>query len=256
MKSLFAFIKKEVLEQLRSGRLFITLALFLMLGIMNPVIAKLTPWLLEMMSETLAESGMTVTEVEITAMDSWTQYFKNLPLGLFAFVLLHGSVFTKEYESGTLVLSLTKGLERFKVVIAKAGVLTLLWSLCYWLSFGVTYLYNAYYWDNSAAKSLSLAVVGPWLLGVLAVSLITLFSVLSSTLTGVLLGTGGVVLASYVLSLFPKPGKYLPTRLLDGAPLLYGTAESEAYTAAMTVTLLLAILCFAVSIPLFNKKHL
>lgn len=131
MKSLFAFIKKECMEQLRSGRLWITLTLFVLLGIMNPAVAKLTPWLLEVMADSLAESGMIVTDVKVSAMDSWVQFFKNMPIGLIAFVLLQGAIFTGEYSSGTLVLSLTKGLERYKVVISKAGVLCAIWSLGY-----------------------------------------------------------------------------------------------------------------------------
>ena len=71
MRSLIAFVKKEFLEQLRSGKLLILGILFVLFGVMNPAVAKLTPWLLELMSESLAESGMTVGEVTVTAMDSW-----------------------------------------------------------------------------------------------------------------------------------------------------------------------------------------
>ena len=45
MKSLLAFIHKEMLEQRRSGKLIILGILFIVLGIMSPAIAKLTPWL-------------------------------------------------------------------------------------------------------------------------------------------------------------------------------------------------------------------
>lgn len=256
MRPLLAFIKKECVEQLRSGRLLITLALFFLLGIMNPAVAKLTPWLLEIMADSLAETGMTVTEVEVSAMDSWVQFFKNLPIGLIAFVLLHGAIFTKEYSSGTLVLSLTKGLERFKVVISKAGVLCAIWSLGYWLCFAITYLYNAYYWDNSIAQNLMLSVVCVWLFGLLVISLMTLFSTLSASNTGVLLGTGGVVIVSYVVGLLPKVSKYLPTRLMDGNSLIYGVARADEYTAAIVITAIAAAICFAVSIPIFNKKRL
>ena len=169
MSSLITFIKKEFTEQLRSGRLIILGLLFVLFGIMNPAIAKLTPWLLETMADSLAESGMIITDVKVSAMDSWVQFFKNMPMGLIAFVLLESSIFTKEYTSGTLVLSLTKGLERYKVVISKALVLTVLWSLGYWLCFGITYGYNAYFWDNSIAQNLVFSVVCWWLFGMMVV---------------------------------------------------------------------------------------
>ncbi len=256
MKSLFAFIKKECMEQLRSGRLWITLALFVLLGIMNPAVAKLTPWMLEVMADSLADSGMIVTDVKVSAMDSWVQFFKNMPIGLIVFVLLQGSIFTKEYRSGTLVLSLTKGLERYKVVISKAGVLFAIWSLGFWLCFGITYLYNSYFWNNSVAQSLLLSVVCWWLFGVFVISLMTLFSAVSTSSTGVLLGTGAIVLVSYIVGLLPKANHYLPTRLMDGNSLIYGMAQSKEYIAAMIVTAIATIICFSVSIPILNKKHL
>lgn len=256
MKSLFAFVKKECMEQLRSGRLWITLALFVLLGIMNPAIAKLTPWMLELFADSLAESGMMVTDVKISAMDSWVQYYKNLPIGLIAFVLLQGTIFTKEYSSGTLVLSLTKGLERFKVVISKAGVLCAIWSLGLWLCFGITYLYNSYFWDNSVAHNLVLSIVCWWLFGIFVISLLTLFSTISASNTGVLIGTGAVVLIFYMIGLLPKVNTYLPTRLIDGNSLIYGVAQAKTYTAASIVTAIVTIICFGVSIPIFNKKQL
>ena len=244
------------MEQLRSGRLWITLALFVLLGIMNPAVAKLTPWLLEVMADSLAESGMIVTDVKVSAMDSWVQFFKNMPIGLIAFVLLQGAIFTKEYSSGTLVLSLTKGLERYKVVISKAGILCAIWSLGYWLCFEITYLYNSYFWDNSVAQNLLLSVVCLWLFGVFVISLMTLFSTISASNTGVLLGTGIIILISYIVGLLPKANKYLPTRLMDGNFLIYGMTQSKEYIAAIIVTAIATAICFAISIPIFNKKHL
>ncbi len=256
MKSLIAFIKKEFTEQLRSGRLMILGLLFVLFGIMNPAIAKITPWLLETMAESLAESGMIVTDVKVSAMDSWVQFYKNIPMGLIAFVLLESSIFTKEYSIGTLVLSLTKGLERCKVVISKTVVLIVLWSSCYWMCFGITYGYNAYFWDNSVAQNLIFSVVCWWLFSVMVVALMVWFSVLVQSNTGVLLGTGGVVLTSYLIGLVPKCSKYLPTFLTDGNSLIYGLVETKTYMPSLMITIAIGVICFAISIPIFNKKQL
>ena len=256
MKTLSAFIKKDLTEQIRSGKLVFLLILFTAFGIMNPAVAKLTPWLLEMLADSLAESGMTVTEVTVSAMDSWVQFFKNIPMALIAFVLLENAVFTAEYSTGTLVLSFTKGLERFKVVISKASMLSVLWTGCYWLCFAITYLYNDFFWDNSVASNLLFSTVCYWIFGLYTVMLITLFSVISDTNTGVLLETGGTVFALYIVSLIPKIGKYLPIKLTDGNSIIYATQDAGEYLAALIITLALAVLSFAVSIPIFNKKQL
>ena len=256
MRSLIAFMKKEMTEQIRSSRLLVLGILFVLFGIMNPAVAKLTPWLLEMMADSLAESGMTITQVTVTAMDSWVQFFKNMPMALIAFVLLESSIFTKEYQTGTLLLSLTKGLSRYKVVVAKTAVLTVLWTVCYWLCFGITYGYNAYFWDNSVAQNLVFSVICWWVFGLWVVSLTVFFSTVSSSNTGVLLGVGGVVLASYLLAMIPKISKYLPTLLTDGNSLIYGAAEAEKYTVALILVAVTGIACLVGSLAVFNKKQL
>jgi len=98
--------------------------------------------------------------------------------------------------------------------------------------------------------------LGVWLFGIFIVSLIVLFSTLTKSNTGVLLGVGGVVLVSYLLSTLPKISKYLPTFLTDGNSLIYGIKDVNDYLAAIIITALASVICIAVSIPVFNKKQL
>ena len=256
MRSFVAFFKKELLESIRSSKILLLGILFVAFGIMNPAIAKLTPWMLEVMADQLAESGMTVTAVTVDALTSWTQFFKNIPMALMVFVFVYSSIFTKEYESETLVLIFTKGLARYKVLLAKT-ILTLgLWSAGYWLCFGITYGYNAYFWDNSIAAELMPAVVNWWLFGMFTVALMMVFSVLSRSYLGVLLGTGGVIAASYAAGLVPKAAKYVPTSLMNSAKLLVGAEKASDYAVTLVITVVLTVFCIAVSIPVFNKKQI
>ena len=256
MRSFVAFFKKELLESARSSKLLLLGILFIAFGIMNPAIAKLTPWMLEVMAEQLAESGMTVTAVTVDALTSWTQFFKNIPMALIVFVLVYSGIFTKEYESETLVLVFTKGLSRYKAVLAKTLLTVMLWSAGYWLCYGITYGYNAYFWDNGIAVGLVPAVLNWWVFGLFTVSLMMLFSVVSRSYSGVLLGTGGVVVVSYVIGLIPKAAKYMPTTLMNSAKLLIGAEAASDYAVTLVITAALTVGCIAVSIPLFNKKQI
>lgn len=256
MKSLLSFMKKEFTEHLRTGKIFIILGMFVLLAVMNPAIAKLTPELVKLLAETTAQSGMTITAGEVTAMDSWVQFFKNMPVGLIVFILLESNIFTKEYQSGTLVLALTKGLKRYKVLISKTAVAALLWSAGFWMCFGITYGANTFFWDNSVAENLAFSAFCWWLFGMLAISFTVLFSTIAKSNVVVLAGTGGVIFGAYFLSMLPKIGKYLPTLLMDGNSLIYGLEEPSAYTAAIIVTAAACAVAIGVSVPVFNKKHI
>lgn len=256
MKSFLAFFKKEVMESARSGKLLLLTILFFAFGVMNPAVAKLTPWIIKLFAEELESGGMIITEVTVDALTSWTQFFKNVPMALIVFVLMYGGIFTREYESGTLVLMFTKGIARYKVLLAKAILLFSLWTLGYFLCFGVTYGYNAYFWDNSIAKNLMPAVTNQWLFGLWIIALTVIFSVLAKSSAGVLIGTGACAFAAYLISLLPKAKKFSPASLMNSAGLLVGAESAGDYTKAVIVTAAACAVCVAVSVPIFNKKEI
>lgn len=256
MKQVFAFSKKEWMEGIRSTKVVFLILLFTVFGIMNPAMAKLTPWLMEMMAESLEKTGMVVTGVTVNALTSWTQFFKNVPMGLLAFVLLYSSSFTREYQQGTLLLILTKGLPRYKVIFSKFVVMLLIWTFFYWLCFAVTYGYTVYFWDNSIALNLPLAAACWWLFGVWVICLLVLFSALFQSNAKVLLAAGITIAVCYFSGIFPVLHAYMPTTLMDSVNLLTAAKEPDFYTRAATVTLVLSVLCVAVSIPVMNKKEI
>ena len=128
MKSYLAFLRKEILEIVRNGKLIIFGVIFFVFGITNPMIAKLTPWLYELLEEDFAQIGIAIPQVVPTAIDSWVQFFKNIPMALIVFVVLFSNMLTKEYSAGTLILVLTKGIERYKVLLSKFTVSSVFWA--------------------------------------------------------------------------------------------------------------------------------
>lgn len=256
MNTFLAFLKKENLELLRTGRLLILLLVFVLFGIMNPAIAKITPWMMETMADSLKDSGITITEVVIDAMTSWTQYYKNIPLALIIFVLLCSSSFTAEYQKGTLIPVLTKGLSRWKIVIAKSTVLIFFWTACYWLCFFITYGYNSYFWDNSIALNLVFTAVCYWFFGIWVVALIILFSTVSNISTSVLIGTGASVLIAYIIGLLPKINSYIPLKLTDSMSLLQGLTVPGDYLPSVIVSAVMIVICILTAIAVFNKRRI
>lgn len=251
-----AFLKKEWMEWSRTGRFLILLLVFALFGIMNPALAKLTPWLMETMSESLADTGLVITEVYVDAMTSWVQFYKNIPMALIIFILLCSGNFTAEYEKGTLIPVVTKGLSRRKIVAAKALFLYGSWTVLYFLCVGITYGYNAYFWDNSIAGNLLFAVVCAWLFGMWVIALLIFFSTAGKSSPQVLLGTGGVAFGFYLLGMFPKLSAFLPTRLLEGQSLLQRMSGQKDYYNGIAAAGMMILLCMVLSVVCFDRKQL
>ena len=256
MKQLIAFTKKEFLEQKRSGRIIILTLLFCLFGIMNPAIAKLTPWMMDLLSEELAKSGMSVTKVNVDALTSWTQFFKNGPIVLIVFLVMFGGILTNECQKGTLINVITKGLNRYRIIVSKTFTMFILWTVGYLLCYGITYGYNAYFWDNSIANNLLFAAFGLYLFGLWLITLIPLASTIFSSSSAVLLSLGGAYLTTYLLSLLPTLTELSPTRLTDSANLLTGTSKISDYGMAIIISILFMVFNIVVSIQLFNKKNI
>ena len=256
MKQLIAFTKKEVLEQLRSGKLIILTFIFLLFGIMSPAIAKLTPWMMDVMAEELAKNGMTITEVKVDAMTSWAQFYKNMPIALIVFLVLFAGILCNEYQKGTLINIITKGLNRWKIIISKLLTVAVLWTLGFSLCYGVTYGYNSYFWDNSIASNLFFSSFCLYLLGLWLITLIPLASTLFTSTSSVILSLGGAFVAVYLLSFLPAIKEYSPFLLMDSSSLLTGASTISHYIPCIIVTVLLMGIQIVASIHLFNKKNL
>ncbi|MDO4305350.1 MAG: ABC transporter permease subunit [Eubacteriales bacterium] len=256
MRSFFAFLNKEWMELVRTGRMLILLLIFALFGIMNPAIAKITPWLMETMADSLESTGLSVSAVTVDAMTSWTQFYKNIPMALLIFVLLWSGSFSREHQKGTLIAVVTKGFARWKIVAAKSIMIVLSWTVCYWLCFGITYVYNMYFWDNGIAQHCLFAAVCCWMFGLWTVGFMVMFSAFTSTNTAVLSGTGGALLAFYLLGFLPKAGANTPMKLMQSMPILMGLAEPEQYTAPITAAVGIIGICLAAAVMAFQKKRI
>lgn len=256
MSQLIAFSQKELLDIMRSGKFFVLLILFVLFGIMNPALTKLTPWLMEIMAEQLAQTGIVVVDIPVDAMTSWLQFYKNVPMSMIIFVILTGGILTTEYQHGTLINMVSKGLKRWKIIVAKLVTLTGLWTFLYWVMFGITYAYNAYFWGDEVIQHIWLSGGLVYLFGILIIVLVILFSVLFRNVTSVIGAVGGVVAGLYFVSIVPTIGQYLPTQLLSAQNLLIESGMVSDYHSAIAVTVTLLFISIFLSIIIFNKKAL
>lgn len=256
LRNLITFTGKELMELCRSGRLLIFVIVFVALGVMNPATAKLTPWLLETMADSLEASGVRVNGYTVTAMDSWTQFFKNMPsIGLLFTVVMSGGFFTSEYSRGTLIPLLAKGLSRNAVTAAKTFTLLLVWSAGYWLSYGITYAYTDFYWDNSTVKNYAFAAFALWLFGVTLLCCVVFFSSFANSAVQVLSGVGVVYIVMSLLGMVGTISDYLPSYLMQSGELLTGQASPEDYFTAVWIAAGASAVLLAAQIPIVAKRR-
>ena len=254
MKTFNAFMKKELMHLVRSAGFYVLAGIFLLHGITNPLLTKATPMLLELLAT--EDLGFEIAITSVSALDSWAQFYKNLSMLIIAFVCIYGRILTGEYSSGTLILPLTKGLERYKIVIAKWITLSGIWSLMLLVCSGINYIISECFWDNSVANSLMLSIFCSWLFGMLIVSLIIFFSTVTSSSAFVILGSLGFYFISTIFVAIPKINKFLPSMLADSTSLVYGLTEAKDYFLAIAIASVLTIALFVISIPMMNKKQL
>lgn len=254
MKSYIAFTKKEFCESLRTYKLFIMLAVFFLFGMMNPVTAKLTP---EILVKFMPE-GMKATIPEPTALDSWMQFFKNIPqMGLIVLVIVFSGIMANEFNRGTLINMLTKGLSRSVVILSKFTMATAVWTISYVLCFGVSYIYTDYFWKVDNVTTVLFAVFCLWLFGILLIAAELLGSVLFNSSYGCLLVTGGFIVILFLINIVPKLQKYNPIGLASkNIALITGEMSVSDFAIPITICCIIVIGFVTSTIAIFNKKQI
>lgn len=253
MRAYCAFFKKEWLEYLRTYKLIILGAVFLLLGIMNPLSAKFLPELLN----TMIPEGMSVTLAPPAAIDSYLQFFKNVSqIGLIVLVIVFSGMLSGEMQKGTLVQLLTKGLSRSTVLLAKFTCSALLWSVSYVLCFGVTYGYTVYLFPGDSVQNLPLAAFCLWLFGILLLGANLFGGVLFKSNYGCLLFTAGFAGTLFLFNIFPDVQEYSPAALTaNNTLLLTGAASASDFTVPVLIGAGITLLFIAAAVFLFRKKQ-
>ncbi len=253
MNAFIAFTKKEMMESFRTYKFYILGVVFLLFGFMNPIIAKVMPDLLS----SLLPEGMNITMSPPTALDAWSQFFKNgSQMGIMILVVIFSGIMAGEFSKGTLVNILTKGMARPTVIFSKLTAATVQWTVSYLLCVSVTYGYTAYFWTMEGVNHLFLSLFGLWLFGELAIGLVILGGILFKNLYGSLLFTGGIIVLMTMLSILPQTSAYNPITLSSAnMGLLTGGYEISKFVTASVATFVCLVVSILISVVVFNKKQ-
>lgn len=254
MRNYSAFLKKEIMESVRTYKLFIMLIVFLVFGIMSPLTAKITPDLINI----LMPEGMTITLAEPTALDSWTQFFKNISqMGLIVMVIVFSGVLATEISKGTLINMLTKGLSRVAVILSKFTCVVLIWTISLVLALGVTGGYTVYLFPDGGIHHLFFSIFCLWLFGVFLLAVLIFSATLVNNNYGCLLITGAAVVACLLANIIPDAYAYNPVSLASmNMDLLTNTIEPSSILFAVVIAAASSLVLLVSSVLVFRKKLL
>jgi ABC-2 type transport system permease protein len=254
MTALFSFTKKELLEQLRSYKTFILIAVLFVFGMMSPLLAKMMPDIFSGMDV----SGITITIPEPTALDAYGQFFKNMSqMGIAALLLIFGGILSQDISKGTLVILLAKGLPRQTVIVSKFLAGLLLWTTAFILAAVTAYGYTVYLFGDAFAPNLFVSMLCLWLFGAFLIAVLLLGGALAPGSYGGLLMTVAVLAVLLIVNAFPPLQRWNPAALAGASgELLSNTKTAGDVLVTVIVTIGCILLSLVLSILIFRRKRL
>ena len=239
-------LAKEFREQWRTWKMIVFLAVFLITGIISPVLAKYTPELLKMIPNLPA--GLANIIPTPTLADSVAQYLKNTEqFGILLVILLTMGVMAQEKERGTAAMLLTKPVSRSAVVLAK------------WLA-GMSIVVAGLIADGLACLAYTAVLFEPipfgafWALNLLLLVYLGVYltvalmaSTLARTQTIAAVGAFGGLIVLAILGSIPRLSDYMPGQLANWGNSLVLKGDANAWPAlgvsAGIIVLALVIAC-------------
>jgi len=238
-------------ELLRTYRLLIAVAVLGLFGLVSPILAYFTPQLVERLGP---EFGALVPAP--TMVDALVQYQKNLvQFGALLAILLGMGSITREKESGTAGMLLSKPVSRFEFLLAKLAAQVMTFAFAIALAAVGCYLYTWLFFEapriwSFIAMNLLLA---SFLTFYVAVAVSASAVAPSTTVAGALALAVLIVLS--ILGSLPAVRPYAPNAILDWASsVVSGGAHSQ--WPALAISFALGAIVWLATWAAFRRQEL
>jgi len=260
MNNYFVFLKKELIESLKTYKFLIMVAVFLFLGMASPVTAVFMPEILRWaLSTDPSTAGMDLSMLitDPVAVDSWIQFFTGYvgQMGIFALVIVFSGMLSSEFSRGTLTIMLSKGLSRSTVILSKLTGALIVWTISYALAALVAWAYTVYFFPGERIPNLFPAVLCLWIFGVFLLAMTILMATLTKKGFACMLLLGASAVVFMILNLSPQIAKYNPASLVDlPVRLISATAVPRQVLPLLVFALTSAAAFTALAIVIFSKR--
>ena len=248
MRGFKALLKKELLEQLKTYKLYIIGSIFLFFGFSTPLMLKYLPEILELAGEDIIIDIPPPTAVQALGEYSGTI----IQVGILIAVLMAMGAIAQERSKGTAMITLSKPVSRGSFVTAKLTALSTSFVIALIAGSTACYLYTIMLIEDINVSGF----LGQNLLMILFFIFCISVTLFFSSLFRNQLAAGDIALAvlvgQAVATQLPWVGDFIPGQLTSwGSHLVSGDAESAWGAVAVSVVLILLCLYFANR----NLKH-
>jgi ABC-2 type transport system permease protein len=248
-------VRKEMIQQWRTQRFLVVMAVFVLFGLTSPMLAKFTPDIIKSMAG--AEQFASLIQTP-TAVDAMNQYIKSITqFGFILAVLLGMNAVAGEKESGTGAMILSKPMPRWAFVLSKFTAQALVYVSAFLVAGLGAYYYTVILFGSfDAVKFIGInLLLLLWLLTFVSAAL--LGSVIGSSIAAAA-GIGlGISVAFMLAGSIPQYGALMPSGLMNWASMLgSNTANVTANGGAVAGGVVLILLCLIWSVALFERQEI
>ncbi len=246
--------RKELLFQWRTKRLLIVVAIFLVFGMLSPLVAKFTPELISSLEEA-AQFAELIPDPSVV--DAIGQYFSNLTqFGFILVILLGMNAVAGEKEKGTAAMVLSKPLPRWSFIVSKYLAQGLVYLIAIILAGIAAYYYTFYLFESLPAIGFVVAnlLLFVWLMVFAAVTLLGSSIGKSTAAAAGFSALGGIFLL--VAGTYPRYGVLAPSGLVNWARALSLDLDGAINGGALAMALGLILLMLVGSIAAIEEQEL
>jgi ABC-2 type transport system permease protein len=247
-------VRKELLQQWRTRRFIVVGAVFILFGMISPLLAGFLP---EILSNVEGAEQFADLIPEPTIVDAIGQYIKNITqFGFVLAIVLGMGAVAGEKERGTAAMILSKPMPRWIFITSKFVAQTIVYLVSFLIA-AISAYYYTYFLFGPPDLGSFLAMNGLLMLWLLVFVAVTLLGSTIGQSTG---GAAGIAAVGAVLILIlggiPTIGQLMPGALVGwaGQLSLPGLAVPNGGALAMGLVLIIVFLVTAVAV--FEQQEL
>jgi ABC-2 type transport system permease protein len=249
-----AALMKELQQQWRTRRVIVVGAVFVVFGMISPLLARFLPEILGSIEEAQQFAELIP---EPTIADALGQYIENLTqFGFILAIVLGMGAVIGEKEKGTAAMILSKPMPRWVFITSKFVAQAVVYVVSFIIAAVSAYYYTYYLFGPPAAAPFLLmnVLLLIWLLVIVAVTL------LGSTLGKSTGGAAGIAAVGSVIILIlgsiPTIGELMPGALIGWAGQLALPDTPVPNGGALAMALVLIIVALITAVAVFEQQEL